>query len=160
MLCNQSVITLKTFRYFNIFHHDHGSFYHQTQSKKICRVTFLHYIWSTSRINPVIRNAQKPPPQSSVFYCLFHLLSQPVSMWDLQLGLTASPFFPIPGLTHILWATTKWCHWRVTRHQAQAQVTAAFLPTPTSLGTTSTVGCHERRDKEIYASNTCGDIRF
>lgn len=34
MLCNQSVITLKTFRYFNIFHHDHGSFYRQNTIQK------------------------------------------------------------------------------------------------------------------------------
>lgn len=107
------------------------------------RVTFLHYIILTSHINPVIALTIiciLLPLPSSLTACL----NVRPTVWS-----NSKPSFPpIPGLTHILWATTKCWQWSVTWHWARAQVTAAFLPTPTSHGATPTVGCPERRDKD------------
>lgn len=78
-------------------------------------------------------------PKSSYCKCTethnpLHFIASSIFSYSLQSALRANPFFPRPGLTHILWATTERWQWSVTRQRALAQATAAFSPTPTSPG--------------------------
>lgn len=88
---------------------------------------------------------------------IMHLL-QPVSMWELQSGLTAYPTGPMPitdphSVSNVFPSVLQW---RVTGHWERAQVTVAFFHPV--YGATSIVDCHAWRHKEIYVRNTCGCV--
>lgn len=101
---------------------------------------------STSKHNPRHSLSDFPAlywvnvsPKSSYRKCTethnhLHFIASSIFSYSLQSALRANPFFPRPGLTHILWATTERWQWSVTRQRARAQATAAFSPTPTSPG--------------------------